>query len=121
MSPNRRLLVIDDSPDLAALLADVGTGMGWEVRSGYGDAAVTLAQTWKPQVITLDLLMPSLDGWAMRQVLRNDPRTVDIPVIILTGVPLSAREEERLHAFAVLDKPFSVSVLEHVLDAAMNI
>jgi CheY-like chemotaxis protein len=60
-------------------------------REGYrvieatdGETALTLAREWQPDVITLDVLMPRMDGWAVLTAFKSDPELSEIPVIIVT-------------------------------------
>jgi CheY-like chemotaxis protein len=65
------------------------------VSSGYdvmpaatGQQALTLASTWTPQVIVLDLGLPDIDGWEVARQLKAAPQTTAIPIIALTGSDL---------------------------------
>lgn len=116
-----RLLIIDDDATLAEVLADIATQYGWDVRTEVGEAAVTLARDWQPTLITLDLVMPGLDGWAVRQMLNQDPATLDIPVVVLTGVQVPDQDIDHLDVFAILPKPFELQTFAHILAAALDV
>src|SRR5207249_1830692 len=69
----------------------------------------------KPAVITLDVMMPSMDGWAVLTALKADPATADIPVIMLTIV------DDKQMGFALgaadyFTKPIDFQRLHHVLE-----
>jgi CheY-like chemotaxis protein len=51
-----------------------------------GDEALRMAKTLRPRAITLDVMMPGMDGWTVLAHLKNDPETADIPVVMLTIV-----------------------------------
>ena len=51
-----------------------------------GPSGIEMARKLKPRVITLDVMMPGMDGWAVLMALKADPATADIPVIMLTIV-----------------------------------
>lgn len=82
------ILVVDDDEDirtyLLALFADHGAGL---CEAADGDEAMDVAKTKHPDLITLDLSMPGRDGVSTFCDLREDARTGDIPVCIVTGHP----------------------------------
>jgi CheY-like chemotaxis protein len=70
-----------------------------------GEEGLLMARTTGPDVILLDLLLPILSGEKVLQAIKQDPRTIDIPVIVLTA--LSQKNEKKLieeGAFAFLEK-----------------
>jgi PAS domain S-box-containing protein len=85
------VLAIDDDPDAIELLQENLADAGYQVigvRSG--DQGVQKAKELRPYAITLDIMMPSKDGWQVLHELKNDPATHDIPVILLTIVDKKA-------------------------------
>ncbi len=77
------ILVIDDNADLVALLRRYLHGHAVSVVGATdGSQALRLAAELRPQVVTLDVMMPSLDGWEVLQQLKSAALTRDIPVII---------------------------------------
>ena len=79
------VLVIDDDPNALDLLGRSLQGAGVRVvTAGEGQEALNLARTLHPAAITLDVLMPGMDGWAVLGELKADPATRDIPVIMVT-------------------------------------
>jgi PAS domain S-box-containing protein len=100
------VLVVDDEADSRVLLThhleDVGCAV---VTATCGDTALELARTIRPDLITLDLLMPAPDGWAVLARLRADPVLRDIPVIVVSVV--AGEHRAGLDGAAgVLTKPF---------------
>jgi CheY-like chemotaxis protein len=81
------VLAIDDDPNALDLIQ---RGLGKEGFSVHvapnGEEGVRLARELKPDVITLDVLMPGMDGWAVLKALKDDPVTEHIPVIMLSMV-----------------------------------
>jgi signal transduction histidine kinase/CheY-like chemotaxis protein len=109
------LLVIDDDPASRELLQRMLEKEGYAVRlAPNGPDGIAAAKEHKPDLITLDVMMPSMDGWAVLSALKTDPSTADIPVVMLTMV------EDRPMGFALgateyLTKPVQKSrVLEAV-------
>jgi len=61
-----------------------------------GSEGVALAGSAQPDVILLDLVMPEVDGFAVVEQLRADPRTSSIPIVVLTSKTLATEDEQRL-------------------------
>jgi CheY-like chemotaxis protein/anti-sigma regulatory factor (Ser/Thr protein kinase) len=79
------VLVIDDDPNALELLGRTLQGAGVRVVTAEnGRQALNLARTLHPAAITLDVLMPGMDGWQVLSELKADPGTRDIPVIMVT-------------------------------------
>jgi signal transduction histidine kinase/CheY-like chemotaxis protein len=89
------VMVVDDDPNSRALLAATVRKEGYRIiEASDGEAALALAREHRPDIITLDVLMPRLDGWAVLAALKSDVELRDIPVIIVTvladrGIALS--------------------------------
>jgi CheY-like chemotaxis protein len=82
------VLVVDDNPDIGHLFRRFLTGSPVRlVQARTPRQAIKLAHELHPDVITLDVLMPSRDGWQILQDFRNDPVTRDIPVIVCSILP----------------------------------
>ncbi len=121
------VLVIDDDPAARQLVARMLNKDGFRVlEAANGREGLRLAGTERPDVITLDVLMPELDGWGVLSALKSDPLLASIPVVMLTitdqrnlGFSLGATEYltkpiERAQLSAVLARyrrPAGASVL----------
>ncbi len=109
------ILVIDDNADLVALLQRYLRGHAVSVvGASDGQQALRLAAELRPQVISLDVMMPSFDGWEILQQLKSAPLTRDIPVIICSVL----NEPEVARAMGASDyitKPVDQDVLLGVL------
>ncbi len=105
-----RILVVDDEEHIVELIRFNLEREGFEViTSGDGDAALKKVSSEQPDLIILDLMLPGQDGLSVCRILRSDPNTRGIPVIIL-----SARTEEidrilglEMGADDYVTKPFS--------------
>lgn len=109
MSP-KRILLVDDEDDIrevaAISLQAVG---GWRVLSASNGAqALATARAEQPDAILLDVMMPDIDGPTTFRHLQDDPRTRDIPVILLTAKAQASDRIcfEQLGVAGVLSKPF---------------
>jgi signal transduction histidine kinase/DNA-binding response OmpR family regulator len=81
------VLIIDDDPDQRELLERFLTREGFTVRTAAsGDEGLALARQRRPEAVTLDVVMPGMDGWQVLQHLKADDRLHDVPVIMLTMV-----------------------------------
>jgi len=79
------VLVIDDSAQARELIRRFLTDEGFRViEAGSGDAALALARQHPPDAITLDVLMPGMDGWAVLAALKAEPALASVPVIMVT-------------------------------------
>ena len=102
-----RVLSIDDDPMSRYLLRQcLGTPVFEVIEAATGDEGHLRAQSDRPDVILLDLIMPGKDGRETLDDLRRDPATREIPVVICTGVELETEEARELlqHASAILPK-----------------
>ena len=109
------LLAIEDNEGIVRVFQGYLATYGYVVMGATsGDEALRLAREVSPIAITLDIMMPTQDGWEILQVLKSDPGTRSIPVIICSVLedPQLARS---LGAVAYLQKPISQADLLDVL------
>ena len=82
---NGHILVVDDDPAVRDLLSRHLSKDGYTVQAAAdGVEAIKLAREFSPDVITLDVLMPHLDGWSVLSELQGDEQLTDIPVIMIS-------------------------------------
>ncbi|HEX8128044.1 MAG TPA: response regulator [Pyrinomonadaceae bacterium] len=100
------VLVVDDDPVARDLLQRALSKAGFRVECATdGEEALQLARTLRPEAITLDVMMPGVDGWATLAALKADPALADIPVIMLTIVD-DKNKGYALGAADYMTKPF---------------
>lgn len=110
------VLVIDDDPLVRDLLNGHLTRHGYHaVLATSGEEGLRFAREHRPDAITLDVLMPRMDGWAVLTALKDDPDLADVPVIMLTIV------EDRNLGFSLgatdyLSKPVNQKKLIGILE-----
>jgi CheY-like chemotaxis protein len=112
-------LVVDDEPSIRALLQVTLQLEGYEVVTAEdGLSALRLAATRRPDVITLDLMMPGMDGWEVARRLEGS----GIPLVVISGkAPAELDHEPDRHlASAVLGKPFDSAELLRAVDEAVR-
>ncbi|MEQ1503379.1 MAG: response regulator [Myxococcota bacterium] len=99
------LLVVEDEASFAEILVELGRERGFKVLlAGTGEDALGIARAVRPDAITLDLMLPDMDGWVLLDRLKHDPSTRHIPVHIISAVADERRGLEA-GAIAVLAKP----------------
>jgi CheY-like chemotaxis protein len=81
------VLVVDDDPAVRDLLSRFLSKEGFQVvTAAGGEEGLRLARQLRPRAVTLDVMMPYIDGWSVLHSLKEDPATADIPVVMLTIV-----------------------------------
>jgi signal transduction histidine kinase/CheY-like chemotaxis protein/HAMP domain-containing protein len=82
------VLVVDDDPTAHDLLSASLAREGYRVaHASNGEEALALAREIHPDVVTLDVIMPKVDGWSVLTALKADPDLCDIPVVMVTMLP----------------------------------
>lgn len=110
MTDGGSILIVDDEPDVVTLVASNLKGAGFKVlTAGDGAEALGVARREEPALIVLDLNLPQMSGLEVCRVLRGDPTTARIPIVMLTA---KAEEVDRivgleLGADDYVTKPFS--------------
>ncbi|HET7874874.1 MAG TPA: GAF domain-containing protein [Methylomirabilota bacterium] len=106
------ILVVDDEPDLRTLLREQLEPAGFRVmEAGRALEAVELARERPPDLITMDLMLPDLDGFEAIRLLREQPETRETPVVILSAIEVEAGDTRALGTTMHLTKPFSTAQL----------
>jgi CheY-like chemotaxis protein len=115
MAAAHRILVIDDDSTARELISDHLKAEGFSVVTANGGVeGLKLAKQVRPTAITLDVMMPDLDGWSVLAALRQDPALADIPVVMVS----IADEQKRgiaLGAVGYLTKPIDRDRLRKVM------
>ena len=82
-----RVLVVEDDANAYDLIASALRSAGYTAtRARYGEEAIKLANELRPLAITLDLVLPGIDGWEVLKRLKNGEFTRDIPIVIISVV-----------------------------------
>lgn len=109
----KKVLVVDDEYAIAKLLQLHLEGEGYEVIMVLNAAdAYPKIKALKPDVVTLDVMMPEMNGFQIMELLKADPETRDIPVLLISIVEGAQRERGlRMGASAFLGKPIDFEEL----------
>lgn len=106
----RTILIAEDSLEQRSLYAAILTGAGYRVlEAGDGAEAVAIVQRERPGLVLMDVTMPGTSGWNAVHVLKQDPATIDVPIIVVTGLAASWDRDASIAAGAdeYLAKPVS--------------
>jgi two-component system CheB/CheR fusion protein len=94
-----RILVVEDEAATREGYVAYLTGHNYEVLgTGTGWQALTLAATWQPDVILLDLGLPDMDGWEVARRLKAAGKTAEVPIIALTAAVLPHERASAMRA-----------------------
>ena len=111
MEEHRRILVVDDEPQITRVLRTTLAAQGYDIRvANDGEMALELMKNWAPHVVITDLAMPNLDGVGLCRQIRQ---TSQVPIIVLSVRGQDRAKVEALDAGAddYVTKPFSMNEL----------
>ena len=106
------VLIVEDDINFSNILMDTAHDKGFKVILAMdGESAIRAARTYKPAAITLDLMLPDIDGWTVLDRLKMDPETQHIPVHIISAED-SKQVGLKRGAFSYLEKPLTKKALQ---------
>ena len=112
----KRVVVVDDDPDIRNLLADELRYRGYSVIVAHnGSEALERLNGWTPDVIVLDLMMPVMDGWAFLEHYRDRAGHRSVPIIAVSAEADLRPGYEALGVTAFLRKPFELNELANCI------
>lgn len=118
MSDQKRVLVVDDEPDVLLLCRVNLEFEGYEVSTAPdGEAGLEACRELKPDVVLLDVMMPKMDGWQVLEAIKADEELKHIPVVMLTA---KVQDEDQIRGWSAgaaeyITKPFSPLSLSQVI------
>ena len=115
----REVLVVEDDNDLRESLSQALRDHGYTVtQAENGQQALDLLHAGaRPSVILLDLMMPVLNGWELRDALRDDPALADIPQLVISAYMDEAEQHVlELSPDDCIRKPFAIRVLLEAIE-----
>jgi len=119
VSAKKKVLIVDDEKDLVEMLAIRLEADGrYEIGTAFdGEEALAKASELDPDVVVLDTVMPGLDGWQVARRLRDDERTKDAAVVIMTAgaAAESKRKAQEVGAVKLVLKPYDQKELLSVI------
>lgn len=83
---SRKILVVDDDPDMVSVLNQILVGEGFEVVSlSDGEEALKFLQKSQADALVTDVMLPRMDGWTLCKKIKQNPATRNLPVLVLTA------------------------------------
>jgi DNA-binding response OmpR family regulator len=120
----KSVVVVNDSPELLELAEMLLQEEDFEVKVALsGSRALELIRTTMPDLVILDVRLPDVSGWDILQVLKLDPKTASIPVLVCSAAVQELRDLERRLAgmgVDILIKPFAIDTLLARVRALVN-
>jgi len=116
---NRTILIVDDSRTVVHALKTILEQAGYStIAASDGKRGIELAIEYQPDLILMDIVMPGINGFKATRLLRKQPRTEDIPIIIMSGNEQATEKfwGMRLGANEFLSKPIQRGLLFKMLD-----
>jgi len=105
-----RVLIVDDSATIVALLRKFLQQSGYAtLEAGDAEQGIELARAERPDLVFLDIVLPNMNGFQALRILRRDPVTKDIPIIMISGNEQATEQfyAQRIGADDFMKKPFS--------------
>jgi CheY-like chemotaxis protein len=116
-----KILVVDDDLAILTLMENVLREYDLDaVVADSGTSALELARSERPDLILLDRKMPGMSGEEAVRVLRSQPSLRNVPILILSGEPMSRREIEAVGADGAVQKPFELSDLINQIQSRLQ-
>lgn len=120
---SKKILIVDDSPVVLAMLEDALTGMGYAVTAaGNGQAGLKQIEAGKFDLIITDLSMPVMDGIAFVKAAKQLPNCKFVPIVFLSSEEDEAKiaEAKKAGASTFLRKPFKENQLATILKVVLG-
>jgi len=113
----KRILIADDEPGIRLAVTRMLDKDYVVLEASNGEEAVQMAERERPDVILMDLMMPSMDGYTACSLIKADQWTNMIPVIILTGIghEFNKKFAMEMGADGYITKPFTTQALANVI------
>ena len=111
---NRKILIVEDQEDNRKILHDLLSSAGYElIEALTGEDGVAQAEAQVPDLILMDIQLPSMDGYEATRRIKANPRLTRIPIIAVTSYALSGDDVKAMAAGcdAYVTKPFSPRTL----------
>lgn len=83
----KKILVVDDDKEILMLVSARFSALGFQVLLAHnGKEGLKIAETEKPDLILLDVMLPEMDGFEVCSTLKSNPKFKNIPIVMLTGL-----------------------------------
>jgi CheY-like chemotaxis protein len=120
-APKKTVLVVEDDEAVSSLLVALLEERGYAAVPAFdGRSAIERAGTLLPDLITLDLALPGTDGHEVLARLKADPKTRDIPIVVISAFTQILPAGDRKKLAYLLGKPFDVTEVLEVVQATVG-
>jgi two-component system alkaline phosphatase synthesis response regulator PhoP len=119
----KKVLIVDDEPNVRRLSHTILSNKFDVVEAEDGRQALDQVTAQKPDIILMDMMMPKMDGLTACHIIKNDPITKAIPVIMVTaiGFELNIRLSQQMGANGYVTKPFlPQELLDKIVEVLAN-
>jgi CheY-like chemotaxis protein len=123
MGNEKKAVIVDDDPKVIMLIEKVLIPLGFQVFSAAeGKKALELVKEEKPNLLISDILQPGIDGISLCRLVKSDPESWDIKVILMTGVYKQASFKTQMDCApdAFIEKPLEVAALTDLVKGESN-
>jgi two-component system alkaline phosphatase synthesis response regulator PhoP len=123
VTAKKKVLIVDDEPNVRRLSRTILINKFEIIEAEDGRQALEQVAAKKPDVILMDLMMPKMDGLTACHIIKNDPLTKAIPIIMVTaiGFELNIRLSQQMGANGYVTKPFlPQQLLEKIVEVLAN-
>ena len=117
MTNKKTLIIADDEPTIRLLVSNILGKSHNTLTAANGQEVLDIVSQSRPDLILMDIMMPTMDGYTACASLKRDPETADIPVVMLTGVghDLNKVLAEQMGADDYITKPFTSEELRNTV------
>lgn len=118
-----RIVYVEDDKAISYPISEILTILGHEVKcANNGKQGVEAAESWKPDIILMDLRMPVMDGPTAIRLLRSNPDTSDIPIFVLSAYSdANTRNEcKQIGVDRFMSKPIDIDKLDTAIKETLN-
>ena len=118
----KTVLIADDEPNVRLTLSRMLSKDYNVLEATNGEEAINIAKEQKPDLILMDLMMPTMDGYTACLRIKNGPSTTSIPVVMLTAIghELNKKFASEMGADGYTTKPFTQQELLHTVGSFMK-
>ncbi|WAM31747.1 response regulator [Caldicellulosiruptor naganoensis] len=112
-----KICIVDDAQFIRQILKDIFTSLGHQVIAEFSSASELIEhiEDLKPDIVTLDITMPDMDGLTATCILKNIVPEVKVIIISAISQPDIEKEAKKCGAYEFVRKPFSKLAIEHII------
>ena len=118
-----KILIVDDNKDIVELVKQILAETEYRHAEVYdGEQAIQIAQNERPNLILLDIQLPKMSGYELIGRLKQDKRTHDIPILIMSAFSVDMDEVDLISdetAIPMIKKPFSMNELKKAIEECL--